>query len=111
MKFGVAFSLLVGPAWATCDGYEVTFLSCQIEKTAKSLSVWFDDDVASYRLSPTMGAQSWNSTRQSRVSTIFLGLLQAARFGKSPCFAIRTTPTLWLSLPCGILMEVPKRKL
>jgi hypothetical protein len=56
MRYAVALSLLAAPAWAECGGYDSTFLFCQIENSAKTLSVCFDDEAASYRFGPTMGA-------------------------------------------------------
>jgi hypothetical protein len=46
---------LASPAWATCGGYEQTFLHCEIVKSAKTVSVCFDDEIARYRFGPYLG--------------------------------------------------------
>ncbi len=49
MRYAVALSLLAAPAWAECGGYDSTFLFCQIENSAQTLSVCFDEVTANYR--------------------------------------------------------------
>lgn len=55
LKPALFLIVLANPAWATCGGYERTFLNCEVVKSAKMLSVCHDDEVASYRFGPYMG--------------------------------------------------------
>lgn len=47
-KTALFLTALASPAWATCGGYEQTFLHCEIVKSHKTISVCHDDEVARY---------------------------------------------------------------
>ncbi len=55
VKLVLPLILLAEPTWADCGGSEQTFLTCQIENSSKSVSVCFDDEIATYRFGPKMG--------------------------------------------------------
>lgn len=55
VKLALPLILLAGPTWADCGGYEQTFLTCQIENSPKTVSVCFDDEIATYRFGPKIG--------------------------------------------------------
>ncbi len=49
MRLVIPFVIFASPAFALCEAGEETFMSCQIENSAKSVAVCFDDAAASYR--------------------------------------------------------------
>lgn len=56
MKLVIPLIFVASSSWATCGGYDQTFLYCQIENNEKILSVCFDDESAIYRFGPAMDA-------------------------------------------------------
>ncbi|MFT5064767.1 MAG: hypothetical protein ACJAWC_000393 [Yoonia sp.] len=49
MKYLFAFVVFANPAVAGCSDAELTFMSCQIEDSSKTLDVCYDDTNAYYR--------------------------------------------------------------
>lgn len=55
IKSALFLMVLANPAWATCGGYEQTFLYCEVVNSSKTISVCHDDGFASYRFGSYMG--------------------------------------------------------